>query len=383
MRVLLTAAAGTGHVVPLLGVARALRDAGHDVAVATHASRHDLVRDAGVPCLAAGMSEQEWIDERRRRWPESEGQPPATWAVRMFAQIVAPAALPALSQIVARWRPDLVIHEEGEYAGPVAAAGAGLPWVTHGWGSPLRSSVAVAALEADARPLWRSAGLEVPPAAGLYRYGVLDPCPPSLQREVPAAAAVWPVRPVPLASGGRAATDRPLVPADQREALAYVGFGTVAPLADDVAVVTTAVSAVVANGCRAVVTTGDHALREALAVRHRGRVRAERFVRLSDVLPTCRLAVCHGGAGTVLAALAAGVPMVMLPAGTPSQLRMADACARAGVATVSSVAEVEPAVRSLLGDGGSAARAFDLAAEIAAMPDPAELVPVLERVTVS
>lgn len=254
--------------------------------------------------------------------------------------------------------------------------------MTHGWGSPLRSPVALGALEADARSLWRSAGLEVPPAAGLYRYGVLDPCPPSLEREVPRAAAVWPVRPVPLASGGGAPTNRPLVPADQREALAYVGFGTVAPLADDPAVVTAAVSAVVANGCGAVVTTGDEALRETLAVRHGGRVQAERFVRLSDVLPACRLAVCHGGAGTVLAALAAGVPLVMLAAGTPSQLRMAEACARAGVATVTSVAEVEPAVRSLLGHAGAAARAFDLAREIADMPDPAELVPVLERVTV-
>lgn len=383
MRVLLTAAAGTGHVAPLLGVASALRDAGHDIAVATHASRHDLVRDAGLLCLAAGMSEQDWIDERRRRWPETEGQPPAKWAVRMFAQIVAPAALPALSQIVARWRPDLVIHEEGEYAGPVAAAGAGIPWVTHGWGSPLRSSADLAAIEADARSLWRSAGLDVPPAAGLYRYGVLDPCPLSLQREVPGAAAVWPVRPMPLASGGGAATDRCLRPADQREPLAYVGFGTVAPLADDPAVVTAAVSAVVANGCRALVTTGDDALRVALAVRHGGRVQTQRFVALSDVLPACRLAVCHGGAGTVLAALAAGVPLVMLPAGTPSQLRMAEACARAGVATVTSVAEVEPAVRLLLGDAGAAARAFDLAAEISAMPDPAEIVPVLERATVS
>jgi MGT family glycosyltransferase len=42
-------------------------------------------------------------------------------------------------------------------------------------------------------------------------------------------------------------------------------------------------------------------------------VRAERFVPQTDVLPQASAVVCHGGTGTVLGALNAGVPMVVTP----------------------------------------------------------------------
>ena len=44
-----------------------------------------------------------------------------------------------------------------------------------------------------------------------------------------------------------------------------------------------------------------------------GNVHVERFVPQDDVLPHARAALCHGGSGTVLGALAAGVPLVVVP----------------------------------------------------------------------
>jgi UDP:flavonoid glycosyltransferase YjiC (YdhE family) len=77
-----------GHVVPLLGVAGALSDAGHEVLFATHPERHGLIADAGLEPVAAGMSASEMTGERRGLWPESEHQPASTWATRMWAQIM-------------------------------------------------------------------------------------------------------------------------------------------------------------------------------------------------------------------------------------------------------------------------------------------------------
>jgi UDP:flavonoid glycosyltransferase YjiC (YdhE family) len=42
-------------------------------------------------------------------------------------------------------------------------------------------------------------------------------------------------------------------------------------------------------------------------------VHIERWVPQADVLPEARAVVCHGGSGTTLGALAAGVPLVITP----------------------------------------------------------------------
>ena len=174
MRVLLTSAPEVGHIVPLLGVGQALCRAGHDVVLATHPSRHHLATRAGMAAVAAGMSSEERDSERRRRWPDSDHQPARAWGVRMFTHVLAPSMLVDLRVILDRWHADLVVHEEGEYAGPVAAAEAGIGWVTHGWGSPLRPEDELRSLEVDAAPLWAHAGVEMPPRAGLYAHGLIE-----------------------------------------------------------------------------------------------------------------------------------------------------------------------------------------------------------------
>jgi len=376
MRVLLTAAPSTGHIVPLLGIGTALRDIGHHVRLATHRSAHNLATRCRIECFDVGMSEEQMATERPLRWPETQHQPVSQWAVRMFTEILAPSALEGLRDVVQDWRPDLVIHEEGEYAGPVAAASHGIPWVTHGWGSPLRSTAELASLEADAASLWRSTEIDMPAAAGLYRHGLLNPCPPSLQSQAPGAATVWPIQPMPFQTGLNEATSPPLPSGDR--GLAYIGFGTVARNANAADALTAAIEAVVYHDLDAVVTTGNDALAHQLEAAHPGRVKARRFVSLPDLLPRCRLVICHGGAGTVLAALRAGVPLVLLPGGTPSQLRMTDSCDTAGLARVTTLADATQAVASLLSDTSLAYRTNDIAREIDQMPHPTKLVSVLE-----
>jgi hypothetical protein len=128
------------------------------------------------------MSTVEMVAERRRRWPDTDRQPATVWATRMWAQVMAPSMLGDLLGIIGDWSPDVVIHDEGDYASPVAASVAGIPWITHGWGSPLRPEAELVEVEDLTAAMWSSRGLDVPFAGGLYAHALVNPCPPMLRR---------------------------------------------------------------------------------------------------------------------------------------------------------------------------------------------------------
>ena len=59
-------------------------------------------------------------------------------------------------------------------------------------------------------------------------------------------------------------------------------------------------------------------------------VHVTRFLPLRDVLPGCDAVVTHAGSGTVIGALAYGLPLVLLPMGADQPLN-ADRCVSLGV----------------------------------------------------
>jgi UDP:flavonoid glycosyltransferase YjiC (YdhE family) len=368
MRVLFSAVPAVGHVVPLLGLAQALQLAGHDVRFATNKESHHLVASASLHPLDAGMSLVEMRDERSRRWPETDRQSPSQWATRMWAQIMAPSTLRDLLAIVADWRPHVVVHDEGDYAGPVAAAKAGIPWVTHAWGSPLRPISELTELEELASWLWVSNGLDVQANAGLYQHALVNPCPRFLQTSSPEAPVEWPIRPMPLEDQG-----------EMLRADAYVGFGTVPAFANALSALTAAVRSCTERGMKVVVTAPSEDLRNELAAIDRDLVEARDFVRLNDLLPSCKIAITHAGAGTVLASLSTGVPLVLNPRGTPSQIRMAQACDAAGVGRSCAVErEIDAAVGDVLSNPATAAMVASAARQIATMPTCGEVAARVE-----
>jgi len=332
----------------MLGVLCALRDLGHEVSVATHASFHEHVKAFGLTAVSAGLSEAELLDERLRRWPETADEQPAEWAPRMFTEIAAPAMATDLRRATAGATPNLVICEEGEYGGPAFAASMGIDWISHVWGSP----------RVD-RPHARPAMLS------------LDPCPRSLQPTTALSGSSWPLRLIPprLAEVDDAVArwlqqrDRPV---------AYVSFGTVPLYADAPLIATDIVERLLMHSFD-VITTSPTSIADS-------RVYYTPFLELTDVLPACNLVICHGGAGTTLAALAHGLPMLLLPRGAPSQQRMAAACARAGAAEMLGADPVITA--ELLDDALSESHrkaAAHLAREIASAPTPFEIAQRLVR----
>jgi len=371
VRVLFTAHGAYGHVLPMMGVARALADGGHEVRVATGKALCPIVASLGLPAVPAGMSDDTLVAEAHDRWPETEHKPPASWVARMFTDIAAPTMVDDLAPIVASWRPDLIVREEGEHGGPVAAAAAGITWVTHGWGSPLPSRTVVEDLARGVEPLWRAAGLAAPGPDGLYGAAVLDPCPPSLYGEEGPPIRGRPVR----ASAVAASADRHPRRSLSGRPLAYVGFGTVPLYRDQPELIAIVVQALLSHDLDAVITTGDAQLARRLSSLDPERVQVEQWLSLPRLLEACDLVVSHGGAGTALAALAAGVPLLLLPRGAPSQARMSRACGARGAARVVVSGPVTPAdfddaLATLTADDRFRAAARQLASEIAATPGP-------------
>jgi UDP:flavonoid glycosyltransferase YjiC (YdhE family) len=208
----------------------------------------------------------------------------------------------------------------------------------------------------------------VPPAAGLYAHALVDPCPAALHDDAPGVSVAWPMRPRPLEGGG------PAVQAD-----VYIGFGTVPTFANARSELTAAVQACTARGMKVVVTAPDADLRRELAAFDEQLVDAREFVSLTGLIPSCKVVISHAGAGTVLASLAAGVPVVLLPRGTPSQLRMADACQRAGVGLRCDTAGLDAALDEVLDNPAISTAAGMAARQISEMPTSSAIVPLVEN----
>jgi UDP:flavonoid glycosyltransferase YjiC (YdhE family) len=115
-------------------------------------------------------------------------------------------------------------------------------------------------------------------------------------------------------------------------------------------------------------------------------VRLSGWVPLSALVPTCRVVVHHGGAGTTMNALVAGVPQLVLPHGADQHVN-AGAVQQRGVGLSHLPAEADPptvgrSLQRLLGDPVFSQAADEVRREIADLPAPAEIVPRLEELAV-
>jgi UDP:flavonoid glycosyltransferase YjiC (YdhE family) len=109
----------------------------------------------------------------------------------------------------------------------------------------------------------------------------------------------------------------------------------------------------------------------------------ERYLPHALLLPRCDLVVSHGGAGTMLAALSHGLPLLSVPQGADQYLN-ARMCGRRGVGRTLLTHDLTPQTarreaRTLLDDPGYRAAAREVQGEIAGMPTPADVVEIVRH----
>jgi UDP:flavonoid glycosyltransferase YjiC (YdhE family) len=311
MRVLFTSLRNTSHFLPLVPFIEACRQRGHEVAVAAPAGLAERVASTGAAFRPFGHPGDDALRPIWSRMPKlSEDERKQAVIGEIFAGKCAAAALPALVETVERWRPSIILRESQEYAAIVAAEKFAICHV--------RVAITGRATEAE------SLALAAPSLDAHYRaYGLPpDPSGERVQRE-----AVFTLFPASLEAVGTGLFSTAKRFRAQRKSapplpdwwgalegpLVYLTLGTVAGSMEAArSAYAVALRAVANLPIRVLMTVGTELSLEALGDVPEN-VHVERFVPQDDVLPHAAAVICHGGSGTVLGTLAAGVPMVVTP----------------------------------------------------------------------
>jgi UDP:flavonoid glycosyltransferase YjiC (YdhE family) len=390
MRVVCTCLPGYGHFIPIVPLASALVDNGHEVVIATAHDFCPQIEQAGFDTFPAGLSLQAQLERANASIPE--GALPhgkerfTTFVPKMLAGVAAPPRAADLGALLRTWQPDLLLHDETELGGPVAAAAAGIPWATHSVGILRPLSMLRTAGETLA-PLAAEWGIDIEtlgPFAGLFRYLYLDVCPPDLQSgEITQVEVAHPLRGVDLdaAAGPADAAQLPagLDDLDPGHPTVYLSLGTI--FNSDPGIFRTVLAGLAEEPVNVIVTLGPDADPAVLGPQP-ANVHVAGFIPQDLLLPRCDAVINQGGTA-ILSILAHGLPLLVLPRGA-NQFHNAEACVAAGVGRALLPGEVDPAsvrreVRLLLDEPGYRERAGRIAGQIAEMPDSKHGVTLLER----
>lgn len=382
MRILGCTTAGTGHFFPMVPLLRSCVDAGHDVVVACPESYVSTVAGAGLATVP-------FEDARPEEWGPVMGRLPglapdeANRIVlkEVFGRLDTAAALPGLSAIFEQQRPDLVLRDPAEFASWVLAQRSGVACARVGIGL---LSLEPAWAEAASEGIGEALGQEAVDVAALVGGHVFAAAPASFD---PPPANVTVHRycdPLVLEP------DTTQLPKGD-EPLVYVTLGTVAAsLGAWPGTYRAILEGLEGHRVRVLVTTGSAVDPSDLGPLPRG-VTVTPFVPQDAVLAHTAVMVAHGGFGTVLGGLGAGVPMALAPL-FADQFYNAARVAEVGAGVVLPTTfdpqmpsgelpnAVQSAVALLLDDPATRAASTTLAREIATHPPAGDLVGILEEI---
>ena len=383
MRVLFTVIAGNGHFHPLVPIAKALQAAGHDVRFATAPPFAAQVEASGFHCIPAGID----FHQVEVEIPELRTLPPLArrdmYRQRIFPEISPQRLLPALLALRVEWPPDLVVSDNMELAGRVAAESWGIPHAAMQVANAYTYTDRLALVpQMDA--LRASVGLPPDPDGAMlfrYLYFVCDPpqfqpvdviLPPTAHRlrraifdrsgdeTVPSWVADLPAQSTVFATLGTAFNHTP---------------GVFSAILDDLR----------DEPLNLILTVGRDRDPTEFGPQPTT-VHIERYIPQSLILPACDLVVSHCGSGTMLAALDQGLPLVNVPIGA-DQPENAARCDALGVSMTVPAGQYRPgairaAVYTVLTDRSYRANAERVRDVMAAWPGPEHAVELLERLAI-
>ncbi len=303
--------------------------------------------------LDAGPSIEDQVAETIRRTGRWNG--PGPEAAELFAGTRLDVTYEQALEQAQTFAPDLVVCDSCDYVGPTVAAVIGAAWVMHGIAGALPPSF-VAAMEHRWAGQLRKRGLRARP-----RLGYIAPYPdpgeaPDIDRlpmrytafDLPDAIYNPPrfndtTLPRVLLTLGSSVND-PDLAARLARSLAEAALNV---MVTDAAPTDTAVNP---------------------RIRHLG------FVPLARLLPDVDLVVSAGGTGTVLSALAAALPLVILPRLADQPLNAARATRAGAVLTIDAAAEAGATAHKILTTPSYGLAARQARNDISAQPAPANLL---------
>lgn len=377
MRALFTSIPATGHFNSIIPMALATAAAGHEVAICCADAYADEVKRYGLEHLPGGADTFEEL---------TDGAPPLGHPSRgrfiqqqVFAGRAAVRMVPDVTRHVEGWKPDVLAHENAEFAASLVAEKVGLPHASIGTGAWSsrgdRRELFAGALSA------RRAELGIPPdptAEMMFRYLHFAFIPPSWDGDITHLPTIHfigyenPERP----GEARLAwldepRDRPLV-------LASLGtmMNTLPGLFEAI------IEAVGGEPIEVVAAIG----RNQDAARFGNvppNVRLEDYVPQIQVLGACDMFITHGGFNSTKEALRLGIPLVVIPIGG-DQPYTAERVEALGLGRAVSPEErasaiIRARVREVLGEPRFRANAKRFSEEMQALPPISHAVSLLEH----
>jgi hypothetical protein len=323
--------------------------------------------------IAGSLPDVLLAETARRTGADAAGDPSPVVVAEYFAGARLDLDAGKAAERARDWAPDLMINEMVDTVGVYAARALGVPLATVATG-PAAPAECLDAIAAVARPRFEAAGLTPPPGLPAGRW-LLETCPDALgPLPAPWPAERWTLRPeAHRAAGGPGAPALAAPVPGRRRVLVTFGSRFADPvvvdkLLDDLT-----------DGVRAdFIGTALPYTEPPIGPRH-----IVPFQPLADLLPGVSAVVTHGGAGTVLGALAEGLPLVVVPQGADHRVQAA-AVERAGCGVATTPGRPDPeqlraAVRKVLDDDAIAGAAATVQKEIAAMTPPDEVAEKLVR----
>lgn len=381
MRILFSSTRGTGHIQPLLPYARGLLARGHDVLFTSPADTGNAVRAAGLEHAPFGHPGDEVLGPIWARLATATDQEAAAIATReIFAGANAQAALPRLVETMRDWRPTLVVRDSVEFGSLVAAESLSVPHARVAVhlvsfedtipglaAEPVDELRASLGLAPDDSASWR-----LEPCFSAFP-AALDAPPLDSERTPPPFRARMPEEPLREA-------DLAWTPGADPRPLVYVTFGTiVGGMARARHIYRLSLDAVAELPARFVLTTGPGVEADVLG-EIPSNVQVEAWIPQREVLAHASAVVCHGGSGSVRGALAAGLPLVVVPFGADQPFNAQRiAAVGAGIGLPNPTAgTLRAAIERVLVDAELRAGAQRLSAEIAALPSLDDALDALE-----
>ncbi len=389
LRILFTSQPASGHLRPLVPIARLAAQRGHDVKVATLERMAPELASYGLSHLAAGYDwgPDVFADIPRGYWrmPFADAADVLAGLDRSVTRIFAgPAARACATDILANadiWRPDLIVREDDEFGGYLAAEAlgiahasvasfGGLDNITGPRLAPIldvgRAHLGLPA-DPDGKLLYRHLHATFLPEA----YGSGEFILPNTRayRHVSAEHV-------------RGRLPDWLAGVDHSVPFVFAGFGTVVydlPGARDF--LREVISGLGGLTCTAVVAVGAGNSIEGFDD-VRPNVRLVDFVEQSLMLEGCDLFVTHGGLNSIKESLRLAVPMVGIPVGADHRHNVAT-CVEAGVAREVPVHDatadrIADACRQVLDGPGYRVSARRIQRHIHALSPVEELIDALE-----
>ena len=318
MRILCTTQPAYGHFRPLLPIATALAARGHDVRIGTSARFAPVVEAEGYPFVPLGL---DWLEADKSTIPPDLRAPPTaatleSFFAHQFVRMTAERLAHDVIELAAQWTPDLILRETTEFGALLAGQALEVATAAVQVASPsllhpgVVAEVRIALDEARVRM-----GLAADPA-GEQLAAELVTCfaPPALHDPtVPLPQGLRSFR--PPTRDGPAALPVELKGLGHDRALVYATLGTVFNSAYyDLPFFPAVIEGLSDLPIDLLVSVGPGADPAALGSQP-STVRVVSYVPQRAVLDRCSLAVCHGGYGTILDAIDAAVPLVVVPFG--------------------------------------------------------------------